>query len=64
VRLPVPNPTTVQLGGPDLKTLYITTTRRKMSDEALAASPTAGGLFAVRVPVAGVAEPKFGAAAS
>eukprot|EP00238_Polyblepharides_amylifera_P010592 CAMPEP_0196579664 /NCGR_PEP_ID=MMETSP1081-20130531/24362_1 /TAXON_ID=36882 /ORGANISM="Pyramimonas amylifera, Strain CCMP720" /LENGTH=307 /DNA_ID=CAMNT_0041899313 /DNA_START=219 /DNA_END=1142 /DNA_ORIENTATION=+ len=59
VHLPVPNPTQMALGGPDLDTLYITTARRKMSDEQLAAAPTAGGIFAVKVPIKGVIEPKF-----
>mmetsp|Transcript_27371 Transcript_27371/g.52114 ORF Transcript_27371/g.52114 Transcript_27371/m.52114 type:complete len:355 (+) Transcript_27371:371-1435(+) len=64
VDVPVPNPTCVALGGPDMNILYITTTRRKMSDEELESVPTAGSLFAVKVPVKGVGEPKFGSGSS
>ena len=60
VHLPVPNPTCVQLGGANMDTLYITTTQKKMSEADLEAMPMAGSLFAVKVPVKGVAEPKFG----
>jgi len=59
VSLPVPNPTCVALGGADLSTLFITTTRRKMTDAELQKVPSAGGVFAVRVLVPGIAEPEF-----
>ncbi|WP_297512818.1 SMP-30/gluconolactonase/LRE family protein [uncultured Caulobacter sp.] len=53
VELPAPNVTKPCFGGPDLKTLYFTTARKDLSDETLAQYPLAGGLFAVRVDVAG-----------
>ncbi len=53
VDLPVPNVTKPCFGGPDLKTLYFTTARKGLSDEALTQHPLAGGLFAVQVDVAG-----------
>mmetsp|Transcript_29483 Transcript_29483/g.40711 ORF Transcript_29483/g.40711 Transcript_29483/m.40711 type:complete len:138 (-) Transcript_29483:51-464(-) len=59
VHVPVPNPTQVALGGPDLDTLYITSAREHLSEEELVAAPTSGSLFAVKVPLKGVPEPKF-----
>lgn len=53
IELPAPNVTKVAFGGPDLKTLYITTARKGLSDDTLAQYPLAGGLFAVPVHVAG-----------
>ncbi|MCU5772853.1 SMP-30/gluconolactonase/LRE family protein [Erwiniaceae bacterium BAC15a-03b] len=57
--LPVRWPTMVAFGGADLKTLYITSSRENRSEEELARYPQSGNLFAVRVAVAGVAEPVF-----
>lgn len=51
--VPAPNVTKVAFGGPDLKTLFITTARKGLSDETLAQYPLAGGLFAIGVTVAG-----------
>jgi sugar lactone lactonase YvrE len=53
IGLPAPNVTKPCFGGPDLKTLYFTTARKDLTDEALAQYPLAGGLFAVKVDVAG-----------
>lgn len=53
VELPAPNVTKACFGGPDLKTLFFTTARKGLSDETLAQYPLAGGLFALRVDVAG-----------
>jgi len=58
VEVPVPNVTCCALGGPNLTTLYITTTRRKMSEDELASQPEAGSLFAVDVPIQGLPEPE------
>ncbi len=46
-------------GGPDLTDLYITTARRGLEPDELAAQPTAGGLFKVRPGVAGVPTNSF-----
>ena len=46
-------------GGADLRTLYITTATRGLSDEQLAAQPLAGGIMSVRVDVTGLPEPLF-----
>ena len=49
IEVPVPNITCCTFAGDDLRTLYITTARTRMSDEELAAKPHAGGLYAVRI---------------
>ena len=59
IPLPVRWPTMVAFGGPDLKTLYITSSREGRSEEELAQYPQSGDLFAVRVNVAGLPEPTF-----
>jgi sugar lactone lactonase YvrE len=46
-------------GGPDLKTLYVTSAVWDLTPEKLEDQPQAGGLFAVDVGVAGVPEPRF-----
>jgi sugar lactone lactonase YvrE len=59
VQLPVSCPTCVCLGGPDLDTLFVTTASFSLSAEQRLQEPLAGGLFALRVPTAGLAEPAF-----
>ncbi len=51
--LPVANVTKAAFGGKDLRTLYITTAWKGLSAEDRAKQPLAGGLFRVRVDVAG-----------
>jgi sugar lactone lactonase YvrE len=60
VPTPVSRPSHVTFGGPDLRTLYITTARFRLPPERLAAEPMAGGLIAMDVSVAGLPEPFFG----
>lgn len=55
IALPVPRVTSVAFGGAQLDTLYITTARYGLSAEQLALAPLAGGLFAVRPKVHGIA---------
>jgi sugar lactone lactonase YvrE len=60
VALPVTQPTACTFGGPDLRTLYVTTARLRLPDDALAAQPDAGALLAITGTGAqGVAEPLF-----
>jgi sugar lactone lactonase YvrE len=59
VRTPVPCPTMPCFGGPDLKTLFITTSRQGRSAQELAQYPAAGCVFAMRVDVAGRAVNEF-----
>ncbi len=54
VPLPVRCPTMPCLGGPDLRTLYITTARLNRSPEELAAQPWAGCVLQMRVDVPGL----------
>jgi sugar lactone lactonase YvrE len=62
VATPVPCPTMSCFGGPDLKTLFITTSRQGRSDQELAHYPSAGCVFAMRVEVAGLPVNRFVAA--
>jgi L-arabinonolactonase len=59
VSLPVKRPTSVAFGGADLRTLYITTATRGLTDEELKAQPHAGAILAMRVDVPGVPEPEY-----
>lgn len=59
IALPVRWPTMVAFGGPDLKTLYITSSREDRTPEELARYPQSGDLLAVELDVAGIAEPCF-----
>ena len=60
VDLPVTRPTSCAFGGPDLKTLYVTTARIGLSDAALDRQPMAGSLFAIDVDVPGLPVLEFG----
>lgn len=59
VDLPVQKPTSCMFGGPDLRTLYVTSAVWDLKGDALAKQPQAGGLFALDVGVGGVPEPRF-----
>jgi sugar lactone lactonase YvrE len=59
VRLPVSRPTACCFGDDDLRTLYITTARYGLSSQQLATEPLAGGVFSLRVDVAGLPLPVF-----
>jgi sugar lactone lactonase YvrE len=52
-KVPAQNVTKACFGGPDLRTLYATTARKGLSEEALAAVPESGGLFARSMDSAG-----------
>lgn len=60
IELPVTNPTCVCLGGPDLRTLYITTARKFLDEAQLRREPLAGSVLAVEVEVPGLPEHRFG----
>jgi L-arabinonolactonase len=60
VDVPAKNPTCPAFGGGDLATIYVTSSRQDHTPDELAASPTAGGVFAVRVPgIRGIADRTF-----
>jgi len=54
IALPVRCPTMPCFGGPDLRTLYVTTAREKRPAEELAAQPLAGCVLSLRVDVPGL----------
>ena len=59
VELPVQRPTSCAFGGDGLDTLYVTSASIRLSEADRAKGPLAGGLFAVRVGVRGLPEPRF-----
>ncbi|EWH01848.1 hypothetical protein Q427_11860 [Halomonas sp. BC04] len=58
--VPCPHPTMVAFGGPDLRTLFITTATQHLDAAGKARWPMAGSLLEMKVGVAGLAEPAFG----
>lgn len=58
IKVPALRVTMCAFGGPDLRTLFITTAREGASDGELQATPLAGGLFAVDAGVSGLPEPR------
>ncbi len=59
VHVPSKRVTMVAFGGPELRTLYITTARQGASEAELIKDPHAGGIFACDVEVPGRAEPLY-----
>jgi len=59
IEMPVRRPTSVSFGGPDLRTLFITSGTMRMSEAELAAEPLAGNLYALGTEVQGLPEPRF-----
>jgi sugar lactone lactonase YvrE len=56
----VPRPTSCCFGGANLQTLYITSASVRLSEQALAAAPLSGALFALELPgVRGLPETTF-----
>jgi sugar lactone lactonase YvrE len=59
VQLPVRCPTMMTFGGPDLRTLYITTVRHKRTEEELHQYPLSGCILSLQVEVPGRIEPAY-----
>lgn len=59
VRVPARRATCAAFGGPDLKTLYITSAWDRMSAEERAEWPRSGDLFAVDLDIPGLPDPQF-----
>ena len=59
VEIPVKKPTCCAFGGPDLATLYVTSSRQCEDAASLAAEPLAGALFAIKPGVVGLADADF-----
>lgn len=57
--LPACCPTMCAFGGPDLRTLYVTTARQNLPDDELKCLPHSGGIFAMSVDVPGLPEPFY-----
>jgi sugar lactone lactonase YvrE len=58
VELPITQVTSCAFGDADLRTLYCTTARQRLTDAEIAGQPSAGALFAVRLDVGGLPEPE------
>ena len=59
IELPTKCPTSCSFGGADLTTLYITTSRHRLTEAEQDAQPLAGSLLAVEAGVKGLPEPEF-----
>ena len=59
VHVPARRPTMIAFGGPQLKTLFITTAREGADADELNRFPYAGGIFSIALDVAGRAEPHY-----
>lgn len=59
IDMPVPRPTSVCFGGPDMKTLFITSARTRLPASTLSESPLSGGLFAFKPGEHGLPSPSF-----
>lgn len=57
IELPVSHPTSCMLGGPDMRTLFVTTATYGLNEQELRDQPLAGSVFAFDVDVPGLAEP-------
>ncbi|SDR32576.1 Sugar lactone lactonase YvrE [Rhizobiales bacterium GAS191] len=57
--VPARSPTMPAFGGPDLRTLYVTSARVGLTAAELESSPLSGGLFAMRVETPGLPEPEY-----
>ncbi|MFC9763967.1 SMP-30/gluconolactonase/LRE family protein [Rhodococcus jostii] len=60
VELPVSHPTSLAFGGPDLRTLFVTTASFALSGEELEAEPLAGTVLALDVGVGGLPAGLYG----
>lgn len=59
VDMPCSNITKIAFGGHDLRTVFVTTARKGLSEEELSQQPLAGGLFRFRVPTPGQIQHQF-----
>ena len=59
IPLPTTNPTSPVFAGPDLRTLYITTARHRLTPDQLAAEPLAGAVLALEPGVQGLPGNRF-----
>jgi sugar lactone lactonase YvrE len=59
IPMPVPRPTSCCFGGPDLKTLYVTSASIDLTAAQLADAPQSGMLFALKTGIKGLPEPSY-----
>jgi sugar lactone lactonase YvrE len=59
IPLPCSNPTMPCFGGPDMRTIFVTSLRHDLPADVLAAKPLSGGIFAIDVEVPGVPVGRF-----
>jgi sugar lactone lactonase YvrE len=59
IELPVTNPTSATFGGADLRTLYVTSARHRLSPPRLAREPLAGAVLALEPGVRGLPAHRF-----
>jgi len=59
LRMPVQHVTSLAFGGPDLRTLFVTSASMRLAPEARAQQPLAGHVLALEPGVAGIPEPSF-----
>jgi sugar lactone lactonase YvrE len=59
IEVPVQQPTSCIFGGPDYRTLYVTTSRLKLSADQEQRQPLAGSILALDPGVPGLPEPSF-----
>jgi sugar lactone lactonase YvrE len=59
IGLPVRCPTSVAFGGPDLRTLYVTSASKGRSNDELAKYPHSGKVLAFTVDVPGVEQAEY-----
>lgn len=59
IPMPVPRPTSCCFGGPDLKTLYVTSASVRLPASALVDAPQSGMLFALETDIKGLVEPAY-----
>jgi sugar lactone lactonase YvrE len=59
IQVPLRCPTAVCFGGPDLRTLYVTSASHGRSDEELARYPHSGKVLAFAVDVPGIEQPEY-----
>ena len=60
VELPVQRPTMIAFGGDELKTAFVTSAGKNLTDEERVTQPHAGGVFSFGVDVPGLAQANFG----
>jgi sugar lactone lactonase YvrE len=60
IEIPCERPTSVCFGGPDMGTMFITTSTLTLNEQDLQREPLTGGLFAVDAGVRGLADTAFG----